>query len=207
VFPDEFSHGLSSLLARFGFDSTVKHRALDDAACLAKVYPRLRQLYEQKYQWQLSQLPNIEYLVERYLRLQKATQTLQAEMGDLKEIFKLHFENGGRSLTASSGETMVSSYRRSYTYDEDKAWALLLEAGLHSKVFKLNPRALDKLMDRGGLTPEQRELLLGVRTQMNETRQITFLKPQPPSESNGAESENGGAPAAEEAPAPAGVEE
>ena len=191
VFPDEQSHGLSSLLARFGYDSFVSHRALDDAANLAKVYPQLRKLYEEKYQWQLSQLPNIAYLLERYLRLQKAAQTLQAEMGDLKDIFKLHFENGGQSITASSGETMVSSYRRSYSYNEDRAWEILLEAGLHSRVFKFTPRAMDKLMDRGNITPEQRELLLGIRTQMNETRQVTFIKPQAQPENgngNGEES-------------------
>jgi DNA polymerase III subunit alpha, Gram-positive type len=80
VFPDEPSHGLNALLRRFGFDEDVVHRALDDAMCLAKVYPRLRELYEQKFSWQMSQIKNVNYLVERYLRIQKASQSLQAEM-------------------------------------------------------------------------------------------------------------------------------
>ncbi|MGE0201461.1 MAG: PolC-type DNA polymerase III [Candidatus Melainabacteria bacterium] len=192
VFPDETSHGLSSMLAKFGFESDVKHRALDDAMCLARCYPRLRGLYEQKYAWQLAQLPNIEYLVERYLRLQRATQTLQSEMADLKDLFKLHFDNGGKSITGTTGETMIGSYRRNYSYDEGKVWEVALENGFPSKLFKLNPRAVDKLIDRGSISAEAREALIDARTGLHESRQVTFLKPQLPDE---ADEEETGAPA------------
>jgi len=182
VFPDDLSHGLSSLLKRFGFDSHVLHRALDDAQNLAKVYPRLRDLYEQKYHWQLSQIKNVPYLVERYLRVQKAAQAMQAEMSDLKDIFKLYFQNGGGAVEASSNEVMVYHYRRSYSYDEKRIWDIATRAGVCEKIFKLNPRALDKLIDRSDLDESFKEELRECRLSMHESRGINFLKPQVPSE-------------------------
>lgn len=178
VFPDEASHGLNALLRRFGYDEDVVHRALDDAMCLAKVYPKLRELYEQKFSWQLSQMKNVPYLVERYLRIQKASQSLQAEMSDLKDIFKLYFQNGGGSVEASSGEVMVFNYRRSYSYDEKKIWDIATRAGVCEKIFKLNPRALDKLIDRSDLDDSIKEEFRECRLSMHEARGINFLKPQ-----------------------------
>jgi DNA polymerase III epsilon subunit family exonuclease len=180
VFPEEPSHGLSALLERFGFESTVKHRALDDAMALAKVYLPLRRLYEQKFSWQLSQIRNIQYLVERYLRVQRTAQILQAEMSDLKEIFKLYFQEGGKPVEATTGEIMVSSYKRSYDYDESMVWPVLLEAGLAERAYKLNPRVLDKLLDNGSLNEGQRDQIKASRRSMNESRTVTFLKPQVP---------------------------
>lgn len=178
VFPDEASHGLNALLRRFGYDEDVVHRALDDAMCLAKVYPKLRELYEQKYAWQLSQMKNVPYLVERYMRIQRASQALQAEMSDLKEIFKLYFQNGGGAVEASSGEVMVFNYRRSYSYDEKKIWEIAMKAGVCEKIFKLNPRALDKLIDKSDLDEAIKEEFRECRLSMHESRGINFLKPQ-----------------------------
>ena len=177
VFPDDPSHGLSSLLARFKFPPEVKHRALDDTLNLARVYPKLKALYDQKYAWQLSQLENIPYLVERYQRIQKAVQAMQAEMADLRDIFKLHFQQGGASVESTSGETMVSNYRRTYSYNEAAIWEIALEEGIHQNVFKLNPRAVDKLIDKKTLSEERRGQLIDARLSMNESRSITFLKP------------------------------
>lgn len=178
VFPDEASHGLNSLLRRFGYDEDVLHRALDDAMCLAKVYPPLRALYEQKFEWQLSQLKNVPYLVERYLRMQKASQSLQAEMSDLKDVFKMYFQNGGGAVEASSGDVMVFNYRRSYAYNEKQIWDIALRAGVGEKIFKLNPRALDKLIDRSDLDESFKEEFRECRLSMHESRNINFLKPQ-----------------------------
>jgi DNA polymerase III subunit alpha, Gram-positive type len=167
VFPDEHSHGLSSLLRRFGHDDTVTHRALDDALCLAKVYEPLKLLYEEKYAWQLSQLPNVNYLVERYMRIQKACQLMHAEMSDLKEVFKLYFQHH-----------MVSNYRRSYSYNDNKVWDLALEHDFYKKVFKLNPRALDKVIDRSDLDAEIKQALIDCRISMHEAKGVNFVKPQ-----------------------------
>lgn len=178
VFPDEPSHGLNALLRRFGFNEDVVHRALDDAMCLAKVYPKLRSLYEQKFSWQLSQLKNVPYLMERYIRMQKASQSLQAEMSDLKDIFKMYFQNGGAPVEASTGEVMVFNYRRSYSYDEKKIWEIATEAGVCERIFKLNPRALDKLVDRSDIDEQFKEAFREARLSMHEARNINFLKPQ-----------------------------
>lgn len=178
VFPDEASHGLNALLRRFGFNEDVVHRALDDAMCLAKVYPRLRSLYEQKFSWQLSQLKNVPYLMERYIRMQKASQSLQAEMSDLKDIFKMYFQNGGAPVEASTGEVMVFNYRRSYSYDEKKIWEIATEAGVCERIFKLNPRALDKVVDRSDIDERFKEAFREARLSMHEARNINFLKPQ-----------------------------
>jgi DNA polymerase III epsilon subunit family exonuclease len=178
VFPDEPSHGLNALLRRFGYEEDVLHRALDDAMCLAKVYFPLRELYEQKYGWQLSQIKNVNYLVERYLRIQKASQSLQAEMSDLKDIFKLYFQNGGGAVEATSGEVMVFNYRRSYSYDEKRIWDIATRAGVCEKIFKLNPRALDKLIDRSDLDEAIKDEFRECRLSMHEARNINFLKPQ-----------------------------
>lgn len=178
VFPDEVSHGLNALLRRFGFNEDVVHRALDDALCLAKVYPKLRELYEQKFAWQLSQLKNVPYLVERYLRMQKASQSLQAEMADLKDIFRLYFQNGGTPVEATSGEVMVSTYRRSYSYDDARVWCAAKKADVCERIFKLNPRALDKLVDNADLDEAIKEEFRESRLSMHENRGINFLKPQ-----------------------------
>ena len=92
VFPEEFSHGLGSLAKRFHVEIEHRHRAMGDAKCLALAYPMLKELYDEKYNWQLSQIGNVNYLFERYLRIQQAVQTLQAEMSDIKSIFKVYFE-------------------------------------------------------------------------------------------------------------------
>ncbi len=182
VFPDESSHGLNALLRRFGYNEEVIHRALDDAMCLAKVYPKLRELYEQKFEWQLSQLKNVPYLVERYLRMQRASQALQAEMADLKDIFKLHFQNGGGTVEASTGEVMVFNYRRSYSYNEKRIWEVAKQADVCERIFKLNPRALDKLVDNADLDETVKEEFRECRLSMYESRGINFLKPQLPTE-------------------------
>ena len=200
VFPDEPSHSLSSMLDRFGFDSHVSHRALDDAQNLARCYPQLRKLYEQRYQWQLNQLNQIEYLVERYLRMQKSIQIMQSEMSDLKEVFKLHFNEGGQPIQATTGELMVSSTRRTYEYDDSAVWPVLLDSALVKKGARLNPRYLDRLIDNGGTDDDVRSNLKEARLSMNESRVVNFIKPQPQqAASQDAELEEEEAPV-EEAP-------
>jgi len=176
VFPDEHSHGLSSLLNKFGFDSDVKHRALDDARCLAQCYPKLKLLYKQQKSWQYSQLDNVPYLVERYLRIQKTTQMLQAEMGDLKEIFKLHFTEGGEPIHTSTNELMISSYRRTYEYDENELRALIKAAGIEKRVYKINTRAIDRVKDNPDVDDDLKEAIKDTLIKMTENRIITFTK-------------------------------
>jgi DNA polymerase III epsilon subunit family exonuclease len=178
VFPEEPSHGLSALLARFGFESFVSHRALDDADNLAKVFPRLMSLYHQKHQWQVSQFGSIPYLMERYNRLQKAIQTLQSEVGDLRDVFKLYFQNGGTPVRATTGELLVSQDRRYYEYQDAKVWQILKNADLVERAAKLNPRALDKLLGSETVDEAVREGLKDARTQMHSARAVQVIKPE-----------------------------
>lgn len=181
VFPDEPSHGLSALAARFGFESHVSHRALDDAEQLARCYPILRDLYVQKHHWQFSQLGNVKYLVERYLRLQKAAHALHAEMSDLKDIFKLHFTEGGGPVKASSGEILSWSYKRGYDYDEESLLPILERNELLPKVSRLNLKTLDRMISNGKLKKlmdsDEYTQLLSCRTKMSQNLQVAFVKP------------------------------
>jgi DNA polymerase III epsilon subunit family exonuclease len=154
VFPEEQSHGLSALAARFGIESFVNHRALDDAEQLAAVFDRLKQLYIQKNAWKFSQLDNVPYLLERYLRLSKAAQTLQAEMADLKEVFKLYFTEGGVPIQASTGEVMTASLKRHYDYESTQLNQCIEAFGLWPKVAKINLKALDKLLFKPVAKPQ-----------------------------------------------------
>jgi DNA polymerase III epsilon subunit family exonuclease len=182
VFPEEVSHGLSALLKRFGYESFVSHRAMDDAEQLAKVYPKLRELYSQKNQWQLNQLNQVPYLFERYLRLQRTQQLLHAELQDLKELFKLHFMEGGASVTASTGDLLSMGYRRSYLYDTEALTDTLKELGLLERASKVNPRAVDRLLAQRNpltseLTEEQRDALLKTRMDMHQSLLVQITKP------------------------------
>jgi DNA polymerase III epsilon subunit family exonuclease len=178
VFPDEPSHSLSALLHRFGEAQPANaHRALDDAMALARVYPRLQAMYDQKHAWHLAQIDNIHYLLERYLRLQRVTQILHGEMSDLKEVFKLHFQKGGKPIQASTGEWLMSVVKRSYEVNEAAVWDIVAEAGLTQKVYKLNARALEKLMDGRRLPEDLRRRLRETRTTLNESRNVQIVKP------------------------------
>ena len=92
VFPDLEAHGLEALARRFNIEFVKHHRAMADTMALAESYPGLKKLYLQKYDWQEKQLPNVDYLFERYLRIQQSVVTMQSELQDLRSVFKLHFE-------------------------------------------------------------------------------------------------------------------
>ena len=178
VFPDDPSHGLESLMNRFNIDFPLRHRAMADAKGLAYVYPHLKIFYDKKRNWQLSQLNNIEYLMERYLRVQHTIQMLQAEMSDIKSIFKVHFDDNGKEIRAVSGETLVSYSRPSYSYDSEKIKDIVDAAGLHERSFKLNSGFIEKLINDNGLDPEMRKQLMSCRTHISESKSVSVQKPE-----------------------------
>ena len=90
VCPDAETCALTVLLEKFNVEVETHHRAMADAMGLAQAYPELKKLYFQKYNWQLTQINNVEYLFERFLRIQQAISTMQAEIQDLKSIFKIY---------------------------------------------------------------------------------------------------------------------
>ena len=176
VFPDLESHGLAALTEKFNVELLNHHRAMADAMGLANAYPALKKLYLQKYDWELKQLDNVEYLFERFLRIQQTVTTLQSELQDLKSIFKLYFEQGGTPLTAQSGETLIYSSKHSFGYDLNQIKDILEEVGAFEKAVKLNTSFIDRLVGGYRLDEEKRTLIKEARQEFTETRNIQVIK-------------------------------
>jgi DNA polymerase III epsilon subunit family exonuclease len=183
LFPEETSHGLSSLARKFGYEPHVEHRALDDTKQLAQLYPKLRKLYLQKHAWKYSQLSNIDYLLERYLRLQKAHQTLQSEMADLKDVFKLYFAEGGHPIRTTGGEILTANLRRQYDYNSSALMETIVENDLLPQVSRVNLRLVDKLItqkpSRSTISDDVRQALIASRKTISQSWSIELKKPQP----------------------------
>ena len=176
VFPEEKSHGLSALLKRFNVTIDKQHRALSDAYSLALVYEKLRNLYKERYSWQFSQLNNIDYLFERYLRIQTLMQSLQSEMGDIKSVFKLYFDNGGQEIKNSSGDMLSFSTKFSYQYDLNKLKKILEESDLIDKTLKINIGFVERLINSSSLDEELRQKIIGTRINISELPNVLIQK-------------------------------
>lgn len=176
VFPDIESHGLDNLTKKFNVEFPNHHRAMADTMGLALAYPALRNLYMQKYDWQEKQLENIDYLFERYLRIQQSVLVMQSELQDLRSIFKLYFDLGGGPVTAQSGETLVYQSRQSFGYDFMQIKDILEEIGALEKAVKLNTGFIDRLVGGLSLEEEKRNKIKDARQELSETRNIQILK-------------------------------
>jgi len=177
VFPDEPSHGLEALLRRFNINLPVIHRAMSDAKELAYVYPHLRLFYEKKLSWQFSQLDNIEYLFERYLRIQSTIQIMQSEMADLKSVFKLYFEENYPEITSTTGEILSCTTRPNYNYDADKLAEIIMQESLHAKAFKPNLNYVERLIHDPNVEEELRYRLRDCRIDVKEAKTVSIIKP------------------------------
>src|SRR5574344_768922 len=176
VFPELDAHGLNALTEKFSVDLKDHHRAMGDTMGLALAYPKLKKLYLQKYDWQTKQLENIDYLFERFLRIQQSVATMQYELQDLKSIFKLHFELGGDPITAESGETLVYQSKHSFGYKFSEIKDVLEELGALDKAVKLNTGFIDRLCNGMGLSDENRKRIRDARHEVSETRNLQVLK-------------------------------
>lgn len=176
IYPELESCGLESLMTKFNIEFSTRHRAMADTEGLAKAYPELKKLYEKKYAWQVQQLENIDYLFERYLRIQQAVQITQSEMQDLKSVFRLHFEKGGESIHSPNGETLIYQSKRGYTYDFVEIKDILDEIGALPKAVKLNNNFIDRLIASGSISKEIKEKLSAARQEFSETRNIHIIK-------------------------------
>ena len=176
IAPELESHGLAMLTERFHVELTNHHRAMADAMGLALAYPKLKKLYLQKYDWQTKQLENIDYLFERFLRIQHSVQTMQSELQDLKSIFKLYFELGGGPIVSESGETMVYQSKHSFGYKFSDIKDVIEELGAWDKAVKVNTGFIDRLCNGLSLSDENRIKLRDARKELSETRNIQVLK-------------------------------
>jgi DNA polymerase III epsilon subunit family exonuclease len=177
VFPDLPSHGLDALTKKFNVEFTKHHRAMADTMGLALAYPELKKLYIQKYDWQEKQLENVDYLFERYLRIQQSVLTMQSELQDLRSVFKLHFDLGGEPITSQSGEILVYQSRQSFGYDFIQIKDILEEVGALEKAVKLNTGFIDRLVGGLSLDEDKRNIIKNARQELSETRNIQIIKP------------------------------
>lgn len=178
ICPEEKSHGLDALLNRFDIEEQgQKHRAMADAKGLALAYPKLEKLYFERNSWQVSQMDNVEYLFERFIRIQNAIQIMQSELGDIKSIFKVYFEQGGKPFTATTGEVLSYQSKMGYSYDFSKVKGVLDEIGSLEKVVRLNNGLLDRILYSNSLTEEQREKIREARYDISENKNIHIQKP------------------------------
>lgn len=176
IYPDLVSHGLEALTKKFNVEFTTHHRAMADTMGLALAYPNLKKLYFQKYDWQEKQLENIDYLFERYLRIQQSVLTMQSELQDLRSVFKLHFDLGGKPVCSQSGETLIYQSRQSFGYDLMQIKDILEEIGALEKAVKLNNGFVDRLVCGLSLDEEKRNTIKNARQELSETRNIQIIK-------------------------------
>ena len=177
IAPDLESHGLEALTNRFNVELNNHHRAMADTMGLALAYPKLKKLYLQRLDWQRKQLENVDYLFDRYLRIQQSIATMQAELQDLKSIFKLHFELGGAPLEAETGEIMVYQSNVSFGYEFSDVKEVLENVGALEKAVKLNNGFIDRLCNGLSLSEEYKQIIRDARQELSETRNIQVIKP------------------------------
>ena len=177
IAPELESHGLEALTGRFHVDLVNHHRAMADAMGLALAYPKLKKLYLQRLDWQQKQLKNVDYLFDRYLRIQQSIATMQAELQDLKSVFKLHFDLGGEPLVAETGEMMIYQSKQSFGYDLADIKDVLENVGALEKAVKVNNGFIDRLCNGLSLSEEYKEIIRDARQEISETRNIQVIKP------------------------------
>ena len=176
VYPELDSHGLEALTNKFNVELNNHHRAMADAMGLALAYPKLKKLYLQKYDWEVKQLENVEYLFERFLRIQQAVNTLQSELQDLKSVIKLYFEQGGTPITSQSGDILTYNSKQSFGYDLAEIKEVLDELGAFEKAVKLNTGFIDRLVCGHSIDDEKREIIKNARQELTETRNIQIIR-------------------------------
>ncbi len=176
VYPELDSHGLEALTNKFNVELNNHHRAMADAMGLALAYPMLKKLYLQKYDWEVKQLDNVEYLFERFLRIQQTVNTLQSELQDLKSVFKLYFEQGGTPITSQSGDILTYNSKQSFGYDLAEIKEVLDELGAFEKAVKLNTGFIDRLVCGHSIDDEKREIIRNARQELTETRNIQIIR-------------------------------
>ncbi len=176
IYPDLEAHGLNALTEKFNVELKDHHRAMGDTMGLALAYPKLKKLYLQKFDWEKKQLENVEYLFERFLRLQQTVTTLQSEMQDLKSVFKLYFEQGGAPITSQDGDMLVFNSKQSFGYDFNQIKEVLEQVGALEKAVKLNTGFIDRLVNGKSLDEDKREIIKNARQELTETRNIQVIK-------------------------------
>ena len=176
IYPDLEAHGLNALTDKFKVELKDHHRAMGDTMGLALAYPKLKKLYLQRHDWANKELENVEYLFERFLRIQNTVTTLQSELQDLKSVCKLYFDLGGKPLTSEEGDLLIYNSKQTFGYDFETIKPVLEEIGALSKATRLNTGFIDRLANGHSIDDEKREILKNARTELTETRNVQIVK-------------------------------
>ena len=176
IYPDLEAHGLNALTDKFKVELKDHHRAMGDTMGLALAYPKLKKLYLQRHDWANKELENVEYLFERFLRIQNTVTTLQSELQDLKSVFKLYFDLGGKPLTSEEGDLLIYNSKQTFGYDFETIKPVLEEIGALSKAARLNTGFIDRLANGHSIDDGKREILKNARTELTETRNVQIVK-------------------------------
>ena len=111
-------------------------------------------------------------------------QTMQSEMADLKDIFKLYFAEGGHPIKATSGEVLTAALRRQYDYDSDALIDVIEEHDLIKKVSRVNLRQVDRLIgdkkNQHVISDEARHDLISTRKAISQNWTIELRRPDAP---------------------------
>lgn len=102
---------------------------------------------------------------------------MQAELQDLKSIFKLYFEQGGEPIVSPTGETLVYHHKQGFNYDFSLIKDTLEEIGALEKAVKLNSGFIDRLINGRGLDEETRDKLRNARIEISTNKNIQVIKP------------------------------
>ena len=178
VYPQYESCGLDSLVSVFQGTNEKRHRAMGDAMALAECYPKLKALYYQKYNWQLSQIDHVEYLFEIYFRLQNAINTMQSKIQDLRSIFKIYFERGGKEIQSNTGEILTYNHKKTFSYDFSQIKETLDEIGALTKAVKLNNSFVDRLVAGNSVSQEVKDKIKSARIEISENKSFGIIKPE-----------------------------
>ena len=112
-------------------------------------------------------------MFERYLRIQQSIVTQQSELQDLRSVFKLYFDLGGKPVTSTTGETLVYQAKQTFCYDFDKIKDILNEIGALKKAVKLNNAFVDRLVSGHAIDEEKRNI---IKDPMCENHPLTYPK-------------------------------
>lgn len=176
IYPQLESCGLEALMNTFNVEFSTRHRALADAEGLALCWPKLKKMYSEKYDWQLSQIENVEYLFERYLRLQHTIGIMQSEIQDLRSIFKIYFEKGGKDIVSNSGDVLTYNSKKTFSYDFVQIKDILDELGALPKAVRLNNSFIDRLVAGKGIDEETKDKIKAARCEISENKTFNVVK-------------------------------
>ena len=102
---------------------------------------------------------------------------MHSELSDIKSIFKVYFEQGGREITSSTGEVLSYGSKVTHDYDISQIKDTLKEIDAWDKVIRVNNGLIDRILTSNGVSEENKEKLSQARVDIKEVRNIVIQKP------------------------------